>query len=298
VEAYLGGQAVGEATRDVLFGAVNPSGRLPESFPKKLENTPAFLTFGGEKDRAVYSEGVFVGYRYYEKKKMEVLFPFGFGLSYTDFAYSNLRLSKVRMKDTDTLYVQADVSNRGSVAGKDVVQLYVADRESTAFRPVRELKGFRKVFLNPGETKQVRFQLDKRAFSCWNAELHDWYAETGDYGIQIGRNSRDIVLEEDVFVESTSKLPAWFTTDSILMDVLADPHGRQVLESLDNLMKQFIGLNTPRDENRSKAEDNAITVEMKQAMIRYAPLRSAVTASQGKLSFSRLERLIAALNHR
>ena len=165
IEAYLGGQAVGGATKDVLFGNVNPCGRLPESFPLKLEHNPSYLTYGGEEDMAVYNEGVFVGYRYYDKKQMEVLFPFGFGLSYTSFEYRNLRVSAESISDTDTLTVSVDVENTGALPGKEVVQLYVGDRESTVFRPVRELKGFEKVSLAPGEIKTVTFTLDKRAFA-------------------------------------------------------------------------------------------------------------------------------------
>ena len=167
LEAYLGGQAVGLATVRVLYGDVNPSGHLPESFPVKLEYNPSYLFFGGEPRGTEYREGIFVGYRYYDKKKMDVLFPFGHGLSYTTFEYSSLKLSRDAMKDTDTVEVKATVKNTGSRAGKAVVQLYVGDAECyvNAIRPVRELKGFRKVFLEPGESKEVSFTLCKRAFA-------------------------------------------------------------------------------------------------------------------------------------
>ena len=139
LEAYLGGQAVGGAEYDILFGKVNPSAKLPETFPKQLEDNPSYLAGFGEGDHVEYREGIFVGYRYYDKKKMDVLFPFGYGLSYTTFDYSNLRLDKKTMKDTEELTVSVDVTNTGDRTGKEVVQLYVADKESTVIRPVKEL---------------------------------------------------------------------------------------------------------------------------------------------------------------
>ena len=160
VEAYLGGQAVGLATVRVLYGDVNPSGRLPETFPKKLSDNPSYLFYGGEGNVTEYREGVFVGYRYYDKKEAEVLFPFGHGLSYTSFAFSDLKLDKTEMDDTDTLNVSVRVKNTGSRAGKTVVQLYVCDKQSTPIRPIRELKGFEKTALEPGEEKEVRFTLN------------------------------------------------------------------------------------------------------------------------------------------
>lgn len=137
--AYLGGEAVGTATLDLLFGDVNPSGKLAETFPRRLEDNPSYLYFfGDEQNKTEYREGVFVGYRYYDKKNMDVLFPFGYGLSYTTFEYSNLTLDKSEMKDTDTLTVSVNVRNTGKVKGKEVVQLYVAKPESRTIRPIKE----------------------------------------------------------------------------------------------------------------------------------------------------------------
>ena len=189
IEAYLGGQAVGKATVNVLFGQVNPSGRLAETFPLRLEDTPCYLTYGKGKEKAVYQEGVFVGYRYYCTRNREVLFPFGHGLSYTTFAYSNLKLDKTEMSDAETVTVSVDVKNTGDVAGKEVVQLYVSAGESEIIRPIRELRGFDKISLEPGEEKTVTFTLGKRAFAYWNEEIHDWYVSDGAYEIQIGKNA-------------------------------------------------------------------------------------------------------------
>lgn len=173
LEAYLGGQAVGQAVVKILFGDVNPSGHLPETFPVKLSDNPSYLYYGGEGNEADYREGIFVGYRYYDKKDMEVLFPFGYGLSYTTFACSNLRLSASEITDQETLTATVTVTNTGTCAGKTVVQLYVGDKVSSVLRPVRELKGFEKVALAPGESKDISFVLYKRAFAYWNTELGD-----------------------------------------------------------------------------------------------------------------------------
>ena len=164
LEAYLGGQAVGGAVVNVLYGNANPSGRLAETFPLRIQDTPCYLNYGGEHDKSVYSEGVFVGYRYYTSKEMEVLFPFGYGLSYTTFSYGNLTLDKKEFKESEKLLVSVDVTNTGACTGKEVVQLYVAPKGGTIIRPVRELKAFEKTELAPGETKTVTFELDSRAY--------------------------------------------------------------------------------------------------------------------------------------
>lgn len=295
IEAYLGGQAVGGATKDVLFGNVNPCGRLPESFPLKLEHNPSYLTYGGEEDMAVYNEGVFVGYRYYDKKQMEVLFPFGFGLSYTSFEYRNLRVSAESISDTDTLTVSVDVENTGALPGKEVVQLYVGDRESTVFRPVRELKGFEKVSLAPGEIKTVTFTLDKRAFAYWNTGLHDWHVETGAFIIEIGRSSRDIALSCAVTVQSTVKLPEHFTLDSIFMDLMKSEKARDMLKPLLDAMMENLGAG---GETRTDTAESAISADMLNAMLQYSPLRAILSFAAGQVSYEELESMVEALNRK
>jgi len=230
LETYLGGQAVGAAVVNVLFGKVNPSGRLPETFPIKLEDNPSYLFFGQgsrEANRIEYREGIFVGYRYYETKRMNVLFPFGYGLSYTTFEYSNLRLDKTKMKDTDTLYVSVDVANTGSAFGKEVIQLYIAPPKGSIVRPVRELKAFEKVGLNPGETKTVTFILDKRSFAYWDTKLNDWYVESGVYVIQIGKSAKDIVLEEKIeIISDTVILKENYDMTTTIKDFIKHPKGK------------------------------------------------------------------------
>ncbi len=186
LEGYLGGQALGGAIADILFGDANPSGKLAETFPKQLSDNPSYLFFPGDGDKVEYREGIFVGYRYYDTKKVETLFPFGYGLSYTTFEYSNLTISASGIKDTDTVSVTVNVRNTGSLAGKEVVQLYVKDVASSISRPEKELKGFEKVELQSGEEKAVSFTLDKRAFAYYNVELADWHVESGEFEVLVG----------------------------------------------------------------------------------------------------------------
>ncbi|MBQ7679585.1 MAG: glycoside hydrolase family 3 C-terminal domain-containing protein, partial [Butyrivibrio sp.] len=267
LEAYLGGQAVGGATKAVLYGEVNPCGRLPESFPYHLEDNPSFLSYGGEGNTAVYAEGIFVGYRYYDRKKMDVLFPFGFGMSYTTFAYSNMRLDKDEMTDEETLTVSIDVTNTGDRAGKEVVQLYVCDVESSVFRPVRELKGFEKIFLEPGETKTVTFTLDKRSFAFWDVRIHDWFVETGAFRIEIARSSRDVQASCHVMVQGTTEVQEPITVDTIFLDLNKSPKAQKVLSPI---MAQIQKVFTDSDSDQAS---EAITEEMNNAMMMYMPLR-------------------------
>ena len=294
LEAYLGGQAVGEAAVRVLFGDVNPSGHLPESFPLRLEDNPSFLYYGGEGNRTEYREGVFVGYRYYDKKNMQVLFPFGHGLSYTDFAFSDIRLSADSIRDTDTLTVTATVTNTGKRAGKAVAQLYVGDAESTALRPVRELKGFAKVALQSGESKQVSFALDKRSFAVWNGEIHDWYVETGDFTIEIGDSSRNLPLKATVKVESTAELPRHYTMDSIYLDIMADPKAREIMGAY--MKETMAGFGGGNEENGTDAAKEAVSAEMAMAMMKYMPLRGALSFGGSEEAAAAMEKLLERLN--
>jgi beta-glucosidase len=165
LEAFMMGQAGGAAIADVLYGKVNPSGKLAETFPLRLADTPAYLNWPGDAGEVYYGERQFIGYRYYDARQQPVLFPFGFGLSYTTFEYSNARVSAKSFKDVDGVTVMVDVTNTGKTAGKEIVQVYVHDQESGLIRPEKELKGFDKVELQPGETKTVSIQLDFRAFA-------------------------------------------------------------------------------------------------------------------------------------
>lgn len=223
LEGYLAGQAGGGAVADILFGKVNPSGKLAETFPASLKQTPAYLNFPGGRNEVNYAEGLFVGYRYYEAKEEQPLFPFGYGLSYTSFAYENISLSKEVMKDSDTIEVLVTVRNTGDRAGKEIVQLYVQSLDSSVIRPVKELKGFEKVELQAGESKEIRFTLDKRSFAYFNTDIHDWFAETGSYDIVVGSSSADTPLRATIKVISTAIPFRQVTRNTKFYELLAIP---------------------------------------------------------------------------
>ena len=207
VNGYLGGQACGDAIAEIISGKVSPSGKLAETYPLSLKDTPCSNYYPGTKRLAEHTESIYIGYRYYDTAQKDVLFPFGFGLSYTQFEYSDLKLSKNKIKDTDTLKVTYKIKNVGNCDGAEISQVYVSDKESTIFRPAKELKGFKKVFLKAGEEAAVEIELSKRAFAFYNAEACDWQVESGDFEILVGASSRDIKLTADVFVESTDSFP-------------------------------------------------------------------------------------------
>lgn len=234
LEGYLGGQASGSAAADVLFGRVNPSGKLAETFPVSLEQTPAYLNFPGGKNEVFYGEGLFVGYRYYEAKKEKPLFPFGYGLSYTTFAYEKIEVDKALMKDTESIQVTVTVRNTGSRAGKEIVQLYVKPVDSSVVRPLKELKGFEKVSLLPGESAKVTFTLGKRAFAYFNTDIHDWFAETGIYEIVAGPSSADTPLSAEVKVISTGIPFRKVTRNTKFYELLAIPETADFAEKAMN----------------------------------------------------------------
>jgi beta-glucosidase len=215
VHTWYGGNETGNGIADVLFGDVNPSAKLPMSFPRRVEDNPTYLCFGSERGSVVYGESIYVGYRYYEKVGKEVLFPFGYvlkanfpfpimlivfshGLSYTTFDFSNLRVSSTE--------VRLKVSNVGKVAGAEVVQVYVAadPKTSSIARPKKELKGFTKVFLEPGQSEEVSIPLDRFATTFWDQLLNKWVNEKGEYKVLVGKTSADIVLEGSFTLEETT----------------------------------------------------------------------------------------------
>jgi beta-glucosidase len=192
LQAWYPGQECGNALADVLFGAVDPGGRLPLTFPVRLEDNPAFPNYPGENGRVRYGEGIFVGYRHYDKKQVEPLFPFGHGLSYTTFDYANLRLSAATLAPGDRLRVTVDVTNTGARAGREVVQLYVGETHPRLARPPKELKGFAKVSLAPGETQTVSLDVDVRALAAFDDARGAWVADPGTFEVLVGSSSRDV----------------------------------------------------------------------------------------------------------
>jgi beta-glucosidase len=192
IQAWFGGQEMGEAIADVLFGLVNPSGKLPTTFPVRLQDNPAYVNYPGENGRVYYGEGIFVGYRYYEYKDLDPLFPFGFGLSYTQFEYDNVVLSTDRMKPGETLTASVNVTNVGPTKGKEIVQLYIRDSQSRLVRPLKELKGFTKIELLPGETRVVNFDIREDSLKYYDDELMEWVVEPGTFELFIGGSSHDL----------------------------------------------------------------------------------------------------------
>ncbi|WP_449601445.1 beta-glucosidase [Paenibacillus sp. Marseille-Q9583] len=282
LEGYLGGQAFGGAVADLLFGEVSPSGKLAETFPMKLSDNPSFLNFPGEGDTVEYKEGLFVGYRYYDKKELEPLFPFGFGLSYTEFQYSNLRISKSSIKDTENVQVTATVKNTGTRAGKEIVQLYVSDVKSSVIRPLKELKGFQKLVLQSGEEQEVSFELDKRSFAYYNVNIGDWHVESGVFDIAVGSSSRDIRLTASIEVESTVPLALSYHRNSTVGDLLDNPHTADKVKKFSSVF----GLGDAMGDNP----------EMFMAMMKYMPLRALIGFGQGKYTEADLAKDLQEFN--
>ncbi len=305
LEAYLGGEAVGEAEYNILFGNVNPSGKLAETFPLRLEDNPSYLYYIGEGDMTEYREGIFVGYRYYDTKKMPVLFPFGHGLSYTEFAYSNLRLGcgdaaggeqgndgMLRIRDTDCLTVSVDVTNTGSVEGKEAVQLYVTDEKSSVIRPEKELKGFEKVSLKPGETKTVQFVLDARAFAYYHTELKEFYVESGTFAILVGSSSREIRGEGKVYVEGTRVYKPKYHLNTTIGDLMKDEKASRILAPLFVASTLVEVCDT---DSAEKGEEDSFS-GLQDAMMEYLPLRAMVSFQEGSVDFEKLKKILDQLN--
>ena len=292
LEAYLGGEAVGQAVVELLFGRKNPCGKLAETIPYKLEDTPSYLYFPGNGKKVEYREGVFVGYRYYDTKKMQVRFPFGHGLSYTRFEYSNLQVSKENMTDNETLQVSFKVKNVGNMAGKEIVQLYVSDKTHLAERPVKELKGFKKVMLKPGEEATIVMELNKRSFAWYSTELGGWYAVTGNYEIVVGASSDDIRLTKEIHVDSTDVIPLKVDRNTTISELLENPKTNAVIMSLLNNMVQY--LNIMQEESEG---ENAKTVQADQLikMLESSPLR--FMNSLLGMSQEQIEELIGQLQY-
>ena len=331
LECYLAGQAGGPAAVDILLGDVNPSGKLAETFPLKLSDTPCYRYFPEGPRTVEYRESLYVGYRYYDTARKDVLFPFGHGLSYTQFAYRDMRLSAKRIKDDGILDVTVTVENTGERAGAEIVQLYVRDDMSTIFRPEKELKGFTKVYLEPGETKTVSFTLDKRSFAYYHTGINDWHVESGAFTVMAGSSSAAIHLTAQVYVESNRP-------------DLAAPDYRETAPAYHNLSKgefsvpdeDFIALlgrelpekgrppGAPYDANSTIGEirnrligrmihrvvqrmarnmfidsnADATAMRMVEQAVTDMPLRNMVVNSDGAFSFRMMDALILILNRK
>lgn len=281
LEMYLGGQGIGKVCDRILWGEANPCGRLAETFPLRVEDNPSYLNFPGDGKTVRYAEGVYVGYRYYDMKKMPVRWAFGHGLSYTEFSYSNLKLSSDHMDDNSRIIVSVDVTNSGKMAGKEVVQMYVSDKNGTPGRPVKELKGFAKVNLEPGETKTVSLELKARDLSYYHEQLGDWYAPTGEYEVMIGHASDDIRLAEVLHFMTEKTPPLEISGTTTIGELLADPRTAEVI-------KQIMGQTSGDSGQDDQPED-----PMVQVMTVTVPLKSL--ASFGAMSDEQYNGILDAL---
>lgn len=287
LEMYLGGQGVGEACDRILYGEVNPSGRLAETFPLRLEDSPCYLYYPGDGKKAVYGEEIFVGYRYYDTKKIPVRWAFGHGKSYTTFEYSNLKLDRRKMQDGERMIVTADITNIGERDGKEVVQLYISDKNKTPLRPEKELKGFQKIQLKAGETKTVSFEIVEKDLSYYEEMIHDWYAPSGIYQIRIGHASDEILLEEEFEFVGKQMLPMRVDGTTTVGDLLKDPRTAEAAYKLfGNVMAQ--------NEETAENSEGEADAEMLKAILEGAPLKSLV--SLGAMTGEEQEQVIAMLN--
>ena len=284
LESYLGGETIGRAQVSLLYGDENPSGKLAETFPLDLKDTPAYLNFPGERT-VFHGEGVYVGYRYYDTRDIDVLFPFGHGLSYTEFEYSDLKVNKVELDDEDELEVSVNIKNIGDGKGKESIQLYVQPINDSD-RPIQELKNFAKVDLEPGETKTVTMKLDKRSFAYYDELVGDWVVKKGDYDIAIGKSSRDIPIKVRVKHNGT-KIDRVIDQNTTLGELFANPKTKAIL---DKLMAE----NNPLGDV-DMSEQDIISEEMLQAMVASMPLRN-LKNMVGMMNNEELEGFIHMLN--
>ena len=291
LDMQLAGDAVGDATVSLLWGDVNPSGKLAESYPYKLSDNPSFLNFPGDGGNPVYAEGVYIGYRYYEKKRLVGQFTFGHGLSYTEFEYSDLKINSDNITDKDTLGVSVDVWNVGRYKGKEVVQLYVSPVSSKVSRPYKELKGFTKIELESGEKKTVTFNLDARAFAYYETKIHDFYPESGDYDIMIGSSVNDIRQIGRIHFENSVELPVSFTQFTPIEDILDTKKGSAILGPILQQMNEGA-------QNSGSGDDDALGeggLEMFEKMILEMPIINL--ASFGIMTTDQVNGILEQLNN-
>ena len=201
ITGYLGGEAGAKAMVNCILGKVNPSGKLAETYPEKIEDTPCYKNYPGTELTVEYQESIYIGYRYYDTNNVKVLFPFGYGLSYTEFEYSNL---EVKQNETE-IEISFIIKNIGKLKGKEIAQIYISQENPTIFKPKKELKGFEKIELDVGEEKEIKIVLNRKAFEYYNPETNNWNVEQGKYKILVGKSSKDIVLEKEIFIESKDK---------------------------------------------------------------------------------------------
>ncbi len=319
----LSGQAGGSAAANILMGKVNPSGKTAETYPLSFDENPVYGNYPGSPVISEHKESIYIGYRYYDTAKKNVLFPFGFGLSYTTFEYSDIKLSESEIKDNETVTVSFKIKNTGDMDGAEIAQVYVADKESTIFRPEKELRAFTKVFIKAGEEKEVSVTLGKRAFAYYNTNIGDWHVETGEFAVLVGSSSRDIRLEAAVNVISTveaevpdykKSAPAYYTADIAGMNggQWAAVYGQQLPSAERDTSAKITIYNCLDDASHTKwggrigrliqsvitkfASAETGDGAMLQAMAVQIPMRNFISMSMGVFSPKMAEGLLQILN--
>lgn len=323
---YLTGQNNGGAVYDLLFGDYSPCGKLAETFPKALEDNPSYNWFA-KKKITQYRESIYVGYRYYDKANRQVAFPFGHGLSYAKFDYSDITLDKVKMKDNETLTVKCKIKNSSYTEAKEIVQLYVRAPSETVYRPERELKGFEKITLKPLEEKMATFELDKRSFAYWNILIHNWHVESGIYTIEIASSSRDIRLTAQVEVigdneahvpDFNQKAPAYYNLSKETLNIQDDqfrailgyeipsePASRPytINSTVRDIQTSFLGRllvklleGYAKKTTKDLSKDSESMKQLIEGMIYDMPLRSLCTMTGGAFSKEKVDSIVTLLN--
>lgn len=276
LEAYLGGEGSGEAIADILYGKANPCGKLAETFPQFLENNPSYTDFPGENGRVNYAEGIYVGYRWYEKHKISPLFPFGYGLSYTSFRYDGIELSKTDIDENDELEVTVAVTNTGTLDGKEIVELYVRENNPLVSRPEKELKAFKKVLVKAGATEKVTMKLDRRSFAYWDDTIHDWRVDGGKFTLLAGGSSDSCPLAAEISVNARDYHKT-LTVHTMLSEIKTHPKGAAFTDRVCSIA----------GESARKEIFGAADQEL--------PLRCIATMC-GKLTLSQLADIIEEVN--
>ncbi|MBC2605035.1 glycoside hydrolase family 3 C-terminal domain-containing protein [Pelagicoccus albus] len=297
LESWLGGQAGGEAIADILLGKVNPSGKLSETLPVRLEDTSSYINFPGRGGKSFYGERMFVGYRHFDTVNAAPLYPFGFGLSYTNFEYRGIEISKPTIADGETVEVVAKVANVGEVVGSEIVQLYVSDLANEKRRPVKELKGFAKVRIEPGKVESVRFVLRRRDFASWDTRCNSWVVMPGNYKLLVGGSSNCLPLSGDIVAMESPRSRLKLSRNSMLKEFAKHAGGTEVyLEMLDLCLKSF-GLEQKEEVTDSLAgEEPRHSIDFFMAMLNDMPLRKMIGLSGGRIDEAQIERWVSVAN--
>lgn len=324
VAGYLGGQASGAAIADILLGRINPSGKLAESWPVALEQTPAYNYFPGGPHQVEYRESIFVGYRYYDTAGVPVAFAFGHGLSYTHFEYTDARAYESSIDISSTVTVSVSIKNRGPLDGAEIVQVYVRPPRSGALRPKKELRGFCKLRLNVGEEKTASFALERRAFAYFDSEYGDWLVESGEYQILFGSSSADIRASVTISIEGdrVADTPSpdrghYLRLESGALTVSDEEFARTMVGisgdrfpdqyHLNSLLgevrstrigKLLYGVALRSTQEMAKRSNDEVIGRMLERTVAEMPLRQLVAFSGGKLTFATMEMLLAFMNGR